>query len=71
LRYTTERIEAITAGTAKLVGTNSEEILATTSYLLQNHEAYTKMATKINPFGNGQAAKLIREVIEDYLQQSA
>ncbi len=68
LRETTERLEAINAGTAKLVGTDPNQILVTTSYLLQNEDAYTKMATTINPFGNGQAAKRIREIIEDYFK---
>ena len=70
LRDTTERLEAITAGTAKLVGTDADRIFAATKELLQNPEAYNKMATKINPFGNGQASKLIREAIENYLQSA-
>lgn len=51
LRETTERPEAVTAGTAKLVGTRSEEILLNTAQLLSQPTAYQAMANAINPFG--------------------
>lgn len=66
LRETTERPEAIAAGTAKLVGTNPNQIFASASELLSNVEAYEKMATAINPFGDGQASSRIVKIVKDY-----
>lgn len=66
LRETTERPEAITAGTAKLVGTDSNHILAATAELLSNPIAYQEMATAINPFGDGRAADRILQIVETY-----
>lgn len=63
LRETTERPEAISAGTAKLIGTASDTIFNSTKELLDNKEAYQKMATAINPFGDGLAAVRIVETI--------
>lgn len=68
LRETTERPEAIEAGTAKLIGTSPENILATASELLSDRNIYTKMATAINPFGDGHAAERIITIIGDYLK---
>jgi UDP-N-acetylglucosamine 2-epimerase (non-hydrolysing) len=67
LRETTERPEAIDAGTAKLVGTNSDRIFSATGELLNNADSYNKMATAINPFGDGHAAEKIAEIVKDYL----
>ncbi|MBE9247954.1 UDP-N-acetylglucosamine 2-epimerase (non-hydrolyzing) [Dolichospermum sp. LEGE 00240] len=69
LRDTTERPEAVTAGTAKLVGTQTANIVTAASELLSNPDAYTKMATAINPFGDGHAAERILQIIKNYLQQ--
>lgn len=69
LRETTERPEAIAAGTAKLVGTNPSEIVTATSELLTNFQAYQAMATAINPFGDGHAAERILQISTKYLQQ--
>jgi len=66
LRETTERPEAIAAGTAKLVGTNPATIVAATSELLEDEIIYKQMATAINPFGDGQASTRIIEIIEEY-----
>ena len=63
LRETTERPEAVSAGTAKLIGTASDTIFNSTKELLDNKEAYQKMATAINPFGDGKAASRIVETI--------
>ncbi|MBD2294967.1 UDP-N-acetylglucosamine 2-epimerase (non-hydrolyzing) [Anabaena sphaerica FACHB-251] len=68
LRDTTERPEAVTAGTAKLVGTETESIVAAASELLSNPEAYTAMANAINPFGDGHAAERILEIVRNYLR---
>ena len=67
LRKTTERPEAVAAGTAKLVGTDPKEIVAAATELLSNSVAYEKMATAINPFGDGCAAERIFQIVEDYL----
>ncbi|MGE5658637.1 MAG: non-hydrolyzing UDP-N-acetylglucosamine 2-epimerase [Actinomycetota bacterium] len=67
LRETTERPEAIAAGTAKLVGTNPETIVKTAAELLSNPVAYEAMAMAINPFGDGRAAERILQIVEEYL----
>ena len=69
LRDTTERPEAVTAGTAKLVGTQTANIVTAASELLSNRDAYTKMATAINPFGDGHAAERILQIVKNYQQQ--
>ncbi len=66
LRETTERPEAIEAGTAKLVGTNPTEIVAAASQLLSDATAYEAMATAINPFGDGHAAERILVIVKNY-----
>ena len=68
LRETTERPEAIAAGTAKLVGTDPVQIVAAATQLLTNPAAYQAMATAINPFGDGHAAERILQIVENYLQ---
>ncbi|MGC9527714.1 MAG: non-hydrolyzing UDP-N-acetylglucosamine 2-epimerase [Limnospira sp.] len=68
LRKTTERPEAIAAGTAQLVGTDPEDILAAASSLLADPDAYQKMATAVNPFGDGRAAERIVREVENYQQ---
>lgn len=67
LRETTERPEAVAAGTAKLVGTDPAEIFAAATDLLSNPAAYQAMATAINPFGDGRAAERIFQIVENYL----
>lgn len=69
LRDTTERPEAVEAGTAKLVGTRPERIVAAASELLSQPAAYTAMANAINPFGDGKAATRIVEIVADYWQR--
>lgn len=61
LRRVTERREAIEAGTALLVGTDPERIVAETSRLLDDSELHAEMARAVNPFGDGQAAERIVE----------
>ncbi|MEL7068872.1 MAG: UDP-N-acetylglucosamine 2-epimerase (non-hydrolyzing) [Cyanobacteria bacterium J06581_3] len=63
LRETTERPEAISAGTAKLVGTAPAQIVETASKLLGNDAAYSAMAKAVNPFGDGHAAERIAEIV--------
>lgn len=69
LRKTTERPEAIAAGTAKLIGTQAEEIAAAAAELLTNADAYKQMATAVNPFGDGQASERILQAVERYLAE--
>jgi UDP-N-acetylglucosamine 2-epimerase (non-hydrolysing) len=59
MRDTTERPEAVEAGTVKLVGTDRELIVAETSRLLRDPAAYEAMARAVNPYGDGQACKRI------------
>lgn len=56
MRKTTERPEAIEAGTVKLVGTNRREIFKIASELITNKQEYNKMSQAINPYGDGKAA---------------
>ena len=55
-RNETERPEAIAAGTAKLVGTSAQRIVEAASLLLDDDRAYSEMAGRENPFGDGHAA---------------
>ena len=59
LRSTTERPEAVTAGTVKLIGTGKEDVYAATCRLLNDEKYYRSMAEAVNPYGDGQAAKRI------------
>ncbi|AFY60233.1 non-hydrolyzing UDP-N-acetylglucosamine 2-epimerase [Synechococcus sp. PCC 6312] len=68
LRETTERPEAVSAGTAKLVGTNPETIQSAAAQLLSDPVAYGAMANAINPFGDGKAAGRIVEITRNFLQ---
>lgn len=68
LRETTERPEAVMAGTAKLVGTHPDSIFAAASELLTDEVAYRTMATAVNPFGDGYAADRILKIVQSYLQ---
>ncbi|MBC8139777.1 MAG: UDP-N-acetylglucosamine 2-epimerase, partial [Fibrella sp.] len=61
LRKTTERPEGVHAGTAKLVGTNPDAVFAEASKLLGDDAAYKEMAKAVSPYGDGNAARLIRE----------
>lgn len=63
LRNTTERPEAVDAGTVKLVGTDREVVLSVTKELLNNPDTYKSMAEAANPYGDGLAAKRIVDFI--------
>ncbi|WP_271403646.1 non-hydrolyzing UDP-N-acetylglucosamine 2-epimerase [Kocuria palustris] len=56
MRENTERPEAVTAGTVKLIGTDEERIVEEVSTLLHNEAIYTSMANAVNPYGDGRAA---------------
>ncbi|MEN9255244.1 MAG: UDP-N-acetylglucosamine 2-epimerase, partial [Gloeomargarita sp. SZTDM-1c_bins_89] len=66
LRETTERPEAIAAGTAVLVGTDTDRIVTKALELLQDEAAYRRMAQAVNPFGDGQAARRIEQILQRY-----
>jgi UDP-N-acetylglucosamine 2-epimerase (non-hydrolysing) len=57
LRDTTERPEAIQAGTVKLVGTNENKVYEAARNLLVDRREYDKMAQAVNPYGDGKAAR--------------
>jgi UDP-N-acetylglucosamine 2-epimerase (non-hydrolysing) len=59
MRETTERPEAIEAGTVKLVGTNIRTIIDNISLLINNTSIYEQMSKSVNPYGNGNACKKI------------
>ena len=67
LRDTTERPEAVQAGTVKLVGTNQQKIYEAAKLLLTDKNEYEKMARAINPYGDGYASRRIVNVIKDFL----
>lgn len=71
LRETTERPEAIEAGTAQLVGTDSDRILETARRLLEDDRAYAAMANAVNPFGDGRASQRIIEIVEQAIARSS
>lgn len=59
MRDTTERPEALEAGTVKLVGTNYDKIIEEVSLLLDNEDYYRQMSTAVNPYGDGLACSRI------------
>jgi UDP-N-acetylglucosamine 2-epimerase (non-hydrolysing) len=67
LRRTTERPEAVEAGTARLIGTESAAILEEGSRLLEDPQAYEAMARAHNPFGDGQASGRILAAVRQFL----
>lgn len=69
MRETTERPEAVEAGTVKLVGTHVPTIIAEVSALLDNEAIYEKMSMAHNPYGDGKAAKIIVDTIMNFFEQ--
>lgn len=65
MRLTTERPEAVAAGTVKLVGTDKQKILAETLALLNDPAAYEAMGMAHNPYGDGTSAQRIVERLKD------
>ena len=59
MRDTTERPEALEAGTVKLVGTNYEKIVSEVSSLLEKSDYYERMSKAVNPYGDGKACERI------------
>ena len=64
MRDTTERPEAVAAGTVKLVGTDTQAIINNVSQLLDDEAEYKTMSQAHNPYGDGKACARIIEVLE-------
>jgi len=65
LRDETERPEAVEYGTVKLVGANTDKIVATVQELLDNKDTYNSMASASNPYGDGMASERIVNIIAE------
>jgi UDP-N-acetylglucosamine 2-epimerase (non-hydrolysing) len=63
MRETTERPEAVEAGTVRLVGTDTDKIVKEAERLFKNKVHYTRMATVLNPYGDGKAAGRIVKIL--------
>jgi UDP-N-acetylglucosamine 2-epimerase len=64
MRNTTERPEAVEAGTVKLVGTDPARIVSETTRLLDDQQEYQRMCHTHNPYGDGLASSRICKVIQ-------
>lgn len=71
MRETTERQEAVQAGTVKLVGTHGPTIVAEVSNLIENEAIYLKMSQAHNPYGDGKASQRITDTIVEFLYENA
>ena len=67
MRNTTERPEALEAGTVKLVGTDYDKIVAEVSNLLTDPAYYSSMSQAVNPYGDGMACERIMTILEEKL----
>ncbi len=63
MRETTERPEAVNAGTVKLIGTDYDMIVNEVSALLEDHHNYDKMSKAVNPYGDGHACERIIDIL--------
>lgn len=63
MRHTTERPEAVEAGAARLVGTDTATIVRSVEALLNGPEAYAEMANAVSPFGDGHASEYIADIL--------
>jgi UDP-N-acetylglucosamine 2-epimerase (non-hydrolysing) len=63
MREVTERPEAVEAGTAVVVGTDSARIVGKTQALLGDPTEYARMTVSENPFGDGHAAERIADIL--------
>lgn len=70
MRNTTERPEAIAAGVARLVGSDTDSIVSATTHLLDEETAYKKIAHAKNPFGDGHAGERIADAIASRRQST-
>ncbi|MFE3326576.1 non-hydrolyzing UDP-N-acetylglucosamine 2-epimerase [Streptomyces sp. NPDC059176] len=67
MRDTTERPEAVSAGTARLVGTDCDRIVKQVRHLLHDRAAYGSMANAVNPYGDGRAADRVVSAIGHWM----
>ena len=70
MRETTERQEAVEAGTVKLVGTHHATIVTEVSNLIENEALYLKMSEAHNPYGDGKASQRISDTIVSFFNDS-
>ena len=68
MRDTTERPEAIKAGTVKLVGTNKDKIIKEVEKLLNDKNEYDKMSKANNPYGDGKASQKICDFLRKVIR---
>ena len=68
MRDTTERPEAVSAGTVRLVGTDCDKIISAVSDLLCDNEKYESMSRTVNPYGDGVASHRIVKILLEYLK---
>lgn len=66
MRNTTERPEALEAGTVKLVGTSTQRIVEEVELLLTNPDSYSQMSLAHNPYGDGQASLRIADILSQF-----
>jgi UDP-N-acetylglucosamine 2-epimerase (non-hydrolysing) len=71
MRETTERPEAVEAGTVRLVGTDKEKIIDGVSTLIADPNAYLAMSRAHNPYGDGKASPRIVKILEDYFERES
>jgi len=67
MRDVTERPEAVLSGSARLVGTDYENIINTATEIIEDHSIYEAMSCASSPYGDGKAAERIVKICEDYL----
>lgn len=70
MRDTTERPEAVQAGTVKLVGTDIQKIVDSSSKLIENKEFYNLMSSSSNPYGDGKASQNILSSLNRYFSST-
>jgi len=70
LRSVTERPDAVTFGTVKLVGLDEENIYQAAATLIQDASEYRKMANAVNPYGDGKTSQRIVQIIKNYFKLS-
>jgi len=66
MRESTERPEAVEAGTVRLVGTDTDRVVDSVAGLLEDDREYADMANAVNPYGDGQAARRSVQAIERF-----
>ena len=71
MRDTTERPEAVAAGTVALVGTDTGRIVGTAAHLLDDADAYRRMSVAHNPYGDGRACERIVDILQTSLRAAA